>query len=299
MLTVKQLRYFVEIVESGSFSQAAERLFIAQSALSRQVKEMEELMGVSLLARDTRPLEPTPAGRSVLQSARRILDALADTTVQARHAARGETGSVRLVHSSSVPLTTKLQAFLRDHLARHPGISVEVFQSSSEQQLRDIELGVADIGLARAPILRRNPLVEMYPLSTEPLAVAVPATHPLANAKRVAWSDLRDEAFVALPHAERGGLSHGVAELCRAHGFYPRSARVTSRKWSQLALVQAGFGIAVVPLSMGELAPTGVHLVGLDEAESQSTVLMLTRATSPPHVQQFAEVLRLAHQNVI
>jgi len=57
MLTVKQLRYFVEIVDCGSFSLAAERLFIAQSALSRQVKEMESLMGVTLLARDTRPLE--------------------------------------------------------------------------------------------------------------------------------------------------------------------------------------------------------------------------------------------------
>jgi len=292
MLTVKQLRYFVEIVDCGSFSLAAERLFIAQSALSRQVKEMESLMGVTLLARDTRPLEATPAGRSVYQSARRILDALEDTTVQARHAERGDAGTVRLVHSSSVPLTAAVHDFLHAHLARHPGVQVEVLQSSSEQQMRDIAEGSADVGLARAPILRRQAKVEMLPLWSEPLVVAVPAAHLLCARESVPLSALRDEAFVALPHAERGGLSHGVAELCRAHGFYPRSARVTSRKWSQMALVGAGFGIAVLPLSMGQGAPSGVRLVPLDDAET--SVLALYRPDSTPLVLNFVEALRQA-----
>lgn len=110
-------------------------------------------------------------------------------------------------------------------------------------------------------------------------------------------SALRDEAFAALPHAERGGLSHGVAELCRAHGFYPRSARVTSRKWSQMALMAlmgAGFGIAVLPLSMGQGAPSGVRLVPLDGDDVETLVLALYRPDSTPLVLNFVEALRQA-----
>ena len=97
MLTHRQLRYFVDIVDAGSFSLAAERLFIAQSALSRQVKEMEQTLGVTLLEHGTRHLQMTPAGRSLYDDARRILAALQQAAVNARHAQRGVEGTVRLL----------------------------------------------------------------------------------------------------------------------------------------------------------------------------------------------------------
>lgn len=88
------------------------------------------------------------------------------------------------------------------------------------------------------------------PLYTEALVVLLPPGHALAQAASVRVQDLRGQPFVATPHLERGGLGHRVAELCRAQGFEPVAARVRSRKWSQLALVQAGFGVAVVPKSL-------------------------------------------------
>ena len=108
MLTHKQLRYFVDIVDAGSFSLAAERLYIAQSALSRQVKEMETQLQVPLLERGTRQLEMTPAGRSLYADARRILGALDAAVLGARQAQRGIEGTVQLLHSSSVPLSPAL-----------------------------------------------------------------------------------------------------------------------------------------------------------------------------------------------
>ncbi|KAB2899774.1 MAG: LysR family transcriptional regulator [Burkholderiaceae bacterium] len=291
MLTHKQLRYFVDIVDAGSFSLAAERLFIAQSALSRQVKDMEQALQVPLLERGTRHLAVTPAGQSLYDDARRILAALQQATVNARHAQRGIEGTVRLLHASSVPLTPALQAFLRSHLDRHPGVSVEVSQSSSEHQALDIAEGRADVGLARDPVLRRYPGMHYVPLYTEPLVVALPPDHALAQASEVALDDLRGEAFVATPHLDRGGLSHCVAQLCRAAGFEPRGARVRSRKWSQLALVQAGFGVAVVPASMGQLRPPGVATRPLAGDGSRTTVLALWREDASALVRQFAEAL--------
>lgn len=297
MLTHKQLRYFVDIVDAGSFSLAAERLFIAQSALSRQVKEMESHLQVPLLARDTRHLEMTPAGRSLYGDARRILAALDDAAVSARHAQRGIEGTVQLLHSSSVPLTDALLACLKDHAHRCPGVSIEVSQRASEHQALDIEQGIADVGLAREPLLRRYPGVQHAPIFSEPLVVAVPATHALANRKSVGIAELRDEPFVATPHLERGGLSHRVAELCRAHGYHPTGAQVRSRKWSQLALVQAGFGIAIVPASMGRMAPEGVQLLALDDdGDSRTTVLVLWRTEGTKLAQDLVASLRAGMQ---
>lgn len=291
MLSHKQLRYFVEIVDAGGFSAAAERLFIAQSALSRQVRDMEQMLGVPLLLRDSRQLQTTPAGRSLYADARRILAALEDAAASARHAGRGTEGQLQLLHSSSVPLDAPLQALLGQHAQQHPGVAIEVSQASSEHQALEIHEGRADVGLARAPILRRYDGVASALLYEEPLVAAVPAGHALAGQGSVALAALRDTPFVATPHLERGGLSHCVAELCRVHGFSPRPAVVRSRKWAQLALVQAGLGIAIVPQAMGRQAPAGVRLLALQEAAS-SQVLVLWRHDAPALVQRFVAALR-------
>lgn len=291
MLTHRQLRYFVEIVDAGSFSLAAERLFIAQSALSRQVREMEAALQVTLLERDTRHLEVTAAGHSLYGDARHILAALEAATAKAVHAQRGTEGTLKLLHSSSVPLETTLLAALRSHAHDNPGVIVEVAQASSEQQALEIHEGRADIGLARGPILRRYDGVCYTPLYEERLIVIVPAEHRLSGRADVALAELKHERFVATPHIERGGLSRRVAELCHEHGFQPQPALVRSRKWAQLSLVQGGFGIAIVPESMGKMAPHGVHPIALREAECTSEVLALWRHDAPPLVRRLLDLL--------
>lgn len=291
MLTHRQLRYFVEIVDAGSFSLAAERLFIAQSALSRQVREMERELQVPLLERDARHLEMTPAGRSLYSDARRILAALEGAAASAANAQRGTEGTLQLLHSSSVPLHEPILALLRQHVEKYPGVVIEVSQASSEHQALDIHEGRADVGLARSPILRRYGNVNYAPLYEERLVVAVPPAHALCSRSRVAVAELRQESFVATPHLERGGLSHRVAELCREAGFQPTPAAVRSRKWSQLALVQGGFGIAIVPESMGRLAPEGLRLIPLEDPGGMTQVLALWRRDAPVLTLRFADAL--------
>jgi len=294
MLTHRQLRYFVEIVDAGSFSLAAERLFIAQSALSRQVREMELALQVSLLDRDARGLQMTPAGRSLYADAQKILGALTDAMARATHAQRGTDGTLQLLHSSSVPFTPALLTLLARHTAQHPGVAIEIAQASSEQQALDIAEGRADLGLARAPILRRRAALHYAALYQEALVLAVPAGHALAGQASASVAALRGERFVATPHPERGGLGHAVAELCRAHGFAPQPAAVRSRKWAQLALVQGGMGIAIVPASMGVLAPEGVRVLPLIDPGCTSGVLALWRHDAPALVQRFATDLQAA-----
>jgi len=291
MVSMRQLRYFVAIVEAGSYSLAAERLFVAQSALSRQVKELEASAQAQLLTRGARRFELTPAGKTFYDGAKRLLFNLNETLVQTRHADRDEQGVIRLLHSSSVPLANPLMARIQSYLDCNSGASLEISQMSSEHQGEDIEKGRSDIGLVRLPVHIKFPGVRVEELYTEQLMLAAPASHPLNERAEVAVAELREEPFVSLPHAERGGLSYRVAELCMRNGFFPRAARATSRKTSLLSLVEAGLGVALVPVSMRSIAPAGVRFISLKGADSSTAVALLYRRGASALVEGFVAAL--------
>lgn len=291
MISLRQLHYFVEIVESGGFSRAAERLFVAQSALSRQVRELEDSIGTPLLRRGPRQVELTPAGRAFLPRAQRLLGDLEAARRLAREVGEGGHGLLRLGHSSSVPLVDGLQAALRGYLAAQSGVRLELTQQSSEQQLADLAEGRLDVGLLRLPVLRQHPRLHLRALYREPLLLALAAGHPLARRAPppVALAALAGETFVSIPHLQRGGLSYRAAELCLGAGFYPRPARALSRKTSQLQLIEAGFGVALVPASMRAIAPPAVRFLPLAEAEAYSEVALAWRRDDSPLVEGFVE----------
>lgn len=298
MVSLKQIRYFVEIVDAGNYSRAAASLYVAQSALSRQVKELENDVQAQLLQRDARHIELTDAGRLFYERGRRILQDVADTVALARHVGNGGQGTIRLLHSSSVTLTCAIGAVLRRLLDDLPGVTLDVSKASSDHQAGDIEEDRADLGLVRLPVLRQHPNIVVSACGSEALVVAVARGNRLAGAAMTDIASLRDELFVSIPHPERGGLSYLVAGLCQAHGFFPRVARATSRKTSLLNLVEAGFGIAIVPDSMREVAPQGVCFVALPP-DARSTVALVRRREPSPIVAGFAAALENALEQAL
>ncbi|MBI6952637.1 LysR substrate-binding domain-containing protein [Pseudomonas sp. B21-023] len=291
MTSIRQLRYFVEIAEVGSFSAAAERLYIAQSALSRQIKELELQLGTALFERTARLPRLTVAGQAFLERARCLLVDLDKAERLAHEIGQGLRGSLRLNHSSTVPLTGQLLQRLGGYLEDNPGVSLEIAQQSSEAQLEDIAQGRLEIGLLRLPVLRQHEGVELHALFDEPLLLAVAANHPLAAAASVRLGHLREERFISIPHRQRGGLSYLSASLCMNEGFFPRAAQVVSRKTTQLQLIQAGFGVALLPLSMREIAPPSVTFVPLAEA-CQSTVALACRRDAAALSRKLLDSLR-------
>ncbi|UVL20303.1 LysR substrate-binding domain-containing protein [Pseudomonas sp. B21-044] len=291
MTSIRQLRYFVEIAEVGSFSAAAERLYIAQSALSRQIKELELQLGTALFERTARLPRLTVAGQAFLERARCLLVDLDKAERLAHEIGQGLRGSLRLNHSSTVPLTGLLLQRLGGYLEDNPGVSLEIAQQSSEAQLEDIAQGRLEIGLLRLPVLRQHEGVELHALFDEPLLLAVAANHPLAAAASVRLGHLREERFISIPHRQRGGLSYLSASLCMNEGFFPRAAQVVSRKTTQLQLIQAGFGVALLPLSMREIAPPSVTFVPLAEA-CQSTVALACRRDAAALSRKLLDSLR-------
>lgn len=292
MISTRQLRYFVEIASSGSFSAAAERLYIAQSALSRQIKELEQQLDTPLFERTARQPRLTAAGAAFLPRARTLLQELEKAGDLARAIGQGQTGSLRLSHSSTVPLTGTLLQRLSTWLHDNTGVSMEIAQLSSEGQLQELADGRLDIGLLRLPVLRQHEGLCVEALFEEPLLLAVADSHALATWDSVHLADLREEAFISIPHRQRGGLSYLSAELCMAAGYFPRPARVVSRKTTQLQLIQAGFGVALLPRCMQDIAPASLRFIALADPGCVSTVAVAWRRDAGPLVRQFLEHLR-------
>ena len=292
MISTRQLRYFVEIADSGSFSAAAERLFVAQSALSRQIKELETQLQTPLFERTARQPRLTAAGEAFYPRARNLLSELIKASEMATQVGNGELGSLRLSHSSTVPMSGPLLQGISTWLERCPGVSMDIVTLSSETQLEEIAEGRQEVGLLRLPVLRQREGVRVVPLYSEQLLLAVPPNHRLArsNAPIELWQ-LKDEAFISIPHPQRGGLSYLSAELCMRAGFFPKAARVMSRKTTQLQLIQAGFGIALLPKSMQDIAPANLHFLPLADPDCHSTVALACAQVSSPLVEQFCQTL--------
>ena len=291
MISLKQFKYFVEIVEAGSYSRAAEKLYVAQSALSRQIKELEDELQTQLLTRDSRHILMTPAGRLFFERSKRILEDIDHTVVQARQVGLGAQGLIRLQHSSSVILTPALTGAMSRLLDQFPGATLEISMAPSEDQTMDIEEGRADIGLIRMPTLRKYPHIHVRELTTERLVVAVSRHSPLAALDNIELADLSKEPFISIPHKDRGGLSYLVANLCLDQGFFPTPARVLSRKSSQLSLIEANLGIAIVPECMQLMAPAGVRFIPLSRNSLLTKVGLASRREAEPLVTAFADAL--------
>ena len=205
----------------------------------------------------------------------------------AQEVGQGLYGSLRLNHSSTVPLAGVLLQRLGVYLGENPGVSIDIAQQSSEEQMEDIAEGRLEIGFLRLPVLRQHAKVEIHTLFSEPLLLAVSAQHPLAAATNVSLRQLSNERFISLPHRQRGGLSYLSASLCMAVDFFPQAAQVVSRKNTQLQLIQANFGIAILPECMRAIAPSSVRFLPLSDEGCSSTVVLACRRDAGELVRQF------------
>lgn len=292
MISMKQLRYFVEIAELGSFSAAAEQLFIAQSALSRQIKELESQVGTLLFERTARQPHLTPAGLAFLPRAKAILLDVDSAGRLATSVGQGQRGIIRLGHASTVPLAGKLKTVLECYLQSRADVQIEVSEESSEAQLLNLLNNRSDVGLLRSPILHQSNDIKLLNLFSEKVVVAVGPGHPLSSRQSISLAELQDERFVSIPHPKRGGLSYLSFELCARAGFSPKSGQVYSLKSTQPLLVQAGFGIALLPVSMVNAA--SLQAIDITDAGCESGVVLAYHERVSSLVGAFVDYFREA-----
>ena len=272
-MDLRTLRAFVVLAEEQHFHRAAERLFIAQPALSQTIKRLEKQLHVALFIRTTRSVELTDPGRVLLTEARQVL-AAADRALSAvRHAASGELGTVRIgfVASAALGLVPTILLAVQQ---RWPRLELELVEATTGEQLTALRSGELDIGIAREA--HPSPGLLITPLVEERLVAAVPAGHHLADQGRIALRDLRDEVFIAPPRGATPLLSDHISALCAAAGFRQTIAHEALQFPTILGLVAANTGIAIVPEAMRVLRLPGLSYLGLTDERATSQLSVIT-----------------------
>lgn len=290
MPSFRQIHYFLTVADLGGFTQAAAALFIAQSALSRQIAQLEEELGFVLFDREPRGVRLTPAGAVYRDRVTAIPGTLAAAAEEGRQLARGEAGVLRLLHSSTIPAAS-LMAVLDRFMAACPKARIDLDRASSEQQVSLVANGNADVGVIRLPVLRRDSRVRFVELAAERLWVALPDGHPLARQDSIAVASLEHEPFVSAVYRERGGLARVVTDLCLKRGFVPGAAQIVSPKTSMLNLVGANKGIAIVPERMTTLGGQGIAYVPLSDDDAKSSCALVLPLQPTLLAKRFADLL--------
>lgn len=255
-MELRHLRYFQAVAEERHFGRAAERLHMAQPPLSQQIKQLEAELGVTLLDRNTRKVELTPAGAAYLERVRVILAEVDEAAARAQRVAAGLEGRlvVGCVGSATYSLLPTFARAVREAL---PGIDL-AFRGEMlvPDQVAALGAGRIDLALLRPPV--DDPALQVSLLRRDRLIVALPEGHRLASRARLRVRDLRDEDLIV--HASRGrSVMHGaVEELCRGAGFVPRVRHEVAETSTLVTLVAAGLGAAVVPEPVSSLGIPGV-----------------------------------------
>ena len=257
MFDLNQLRCFVAVAEELHFGRAATRLNMTQPPLSRQIQVLEHIIDAQLLERTSRSVRLTPAGRSFLPEAKRILK-LAETASQvARRIALGKTGSLKIGYTAAAAYGY-LPELIGACRQRLPDVDFSLKEMVSGEQLEALATGQIDVGLLRPPVGR--PEFATRRVLAEPLLAAIPKKHPLASREQLSIKDFDGQPFVMYSPHESRYFHDLLVALFTQSDVLPRYVQHLGQIHSILAMVRAGLGVSIVPAAAANLKIADVRL---------------------------------------
>ncbi len=294
-MELRHLRYFQAVAREGNFTRAAAALHIAQPPLSRQIRQLEEELGVLLIERGVRGLKLTEAGRffyeQSMQLSARLDEIVAGTRRLGAQSARWF--GIGFVPSALYGFVPELIRHLRQADAQ---VEVGLSEMNTLPQIESLKSGRIDLGIGRIPF--DDPAIERRVLMDEPLVAALPLSHPLTRRARLTLDELAAQPFVLYPARPRPNYGDHVLGLLRAAGHAPRVVQEANELQTALGLVVAGLGLTVVPASVQKSQRADIVCLPIDAPAFTSPLILSWRRddTSPFLAQAIAAADRLSRQ---
>jgi DNA-binding transcriptional LysR family regulator len=288
---LRHLKAFVAVAEELHFGRAAARLQIAQSPLSQSIRTLEGELGVALLDRTTRRVSLRPAGEAFLPRAREAIAAAGAAVDDARSAATGQLGRLRVGFTGSMTYAL-LPALAKALRAQLPRVALDLRgELLTPEQVHRLVNRELDIGFLRPPIEHADLAIE--PMGAESLVVVLPRGHALAARNAIAVGDLENEAFITYPSHFRSVLHDAVSATCAENGFIPTVAVEVGETATLVSFVAAGMGVALVPASAQFMTVTGaVYRPLLGATHSVQIAMCWRRDAEAPALEAAREVIR-------
>ncbi|MCA1702076.1 MAG: LysR family transcriptional regulator [Actinobacteria bacterium] len=284
-MDVRHLVPFVAVAEELHFGRAAQRLHMTQPPLSRQIRRLEEDLGVQLFVRGRHGVHLTPAGRTFLEGARATLGQAETAARIARRVAEGQVGRLRVGHvdaASSELLPGVLRAFHK----RAPDVRLIVEENTSQALAQAVEVGELDVAFVRPPVAQAGLAREA--VDDEELVAVLPESHLLAEGKTLELAALAEEPFILPPRHLNRVFHDRVMDACEEAGFRPDVADEAFPASSVTLLVAAGVGVSLVPALMAKhLCQQGVAYRSLKDPPRLGLTMVWRESDAPEVVDAF------------
>ncbi|MBV4477568.1 MULTISPECIES: LysR family transcriptional regulator [Pseudomonas] len=270
-MELRHLRYFQALAQTLSFTRAAEQLHMAQPPLSRQISQLEDLLGTPLVVRE-RPLRLTEAGRFFYEQSGSLLLQLNRIAENTRRIGLGQRHWLGIGFAPST-LYGVLPELIRE-LRLDTELELGLNEMTTLQQVEALKAGRIDIGFGRIRI--DDPAIQQIVITEDPLVAVLPAGHRLRGAP-ASLATLAEESFILYPANPRPSYADHLIALFANHGLGIRVEQWTNELQTAIGLVAAGIGIAIVPASVQQQHRTDIDYVPIIEPEAVSPIIISRR----------------------
>jgi len=263
-MELRHLRYFVAVGEEEHYGRAAQRLRVAQPALSSQIHDLEREMGVQLFDRLPRGVRLSAAGQVFLEDCRRILQDVNEAAIRAERAARGIIGTLRVGFTESASWHGVVPDSLREFRRAHPGAELQLSSLISLDQVEAVRSGRLDAGFVYVPTGDQQ--IAEAVVDSHHVVLAMPRRHPISKLKELRLRDLVDTDFVWFPRRQHPANYDRLLQACSRGGLTnPRIVQEAVDQATMLSLVSCGLGVAFVTDATRWRCPKEVMLRNVDD----------------------------------
>ena len=288
-MELDHLKAFVAASEELHFSRAAKRLHLSQPALSKQIQQLEEELGLKLFIRNRRSVQLSQEGEFLLEKVKLTLSCADIVKATATQMAKGEEGILRIAFTSTAPQAI-LPELIRAYRKRAPKVSLELTEQSSRLQIQSLLRSEIDIGIFRPDLSAGSKGICHHQIFSESFVVALAHDHPLANRKILSIAQLKDESWLMVRRESSSAVYDTILASCQKAGYYPNILQSFSQVQGVLSMVAAGLGIAVLPESARQLKLKKLNFVRLSGALKTQLVLGTREGELPAHLSAFLQV---------
>lgn len=288
-ISLRRLQVFLVVCDTLHMARAAERLGVAQPALSQQIGALERALGVKLFHR-RRGIDLTEAGRACRAEAQRLLALHHGAVDTVRRTARGESGRIALGYVGSSMFTRAFPAQLKAMREAYPNVEFKLREGGIAVQLAGLEAGELDAVLVRAPVQLPPPLRHRFH-SRQELVVILPSDHPLAKLEKIPIASLASEAMIGYPDTDDVGIGRVATQLAAAAGCRLQVKWRVTEIGSILGLVAAGLGYGIVPRDVALYARPWTVMRPLAEPGASTELwLVWNEQRETPVLDRFLEI---------
>ena len=276
-IELRQLRYFLAVAESLHFKKAADQLFLSQPAISKQIAQLEDAIGIKLFERHSRKVELTGAGQFLQAEFTGLMASLEQSITTARARQAGQEGNLRFgyVGSAMHGVIPRLLVAIRKQF---PGILFDLREMDNQQQIEALLNREIDFGFVRQEVVPKN--IEMYPVFTDTFSLVIPENYPIQPADFRDLAQFRDAPFVLFDPSYSKSYYQQIMQIFADSGFDPVIAHKTVQANTIYNLVECNFGVSIVPTSLKKGYQFAVHFIELEHSKHQTTLQMAWRKES-------------------